>query len=76
MKLGLLVSANKRPSKTYAFMRLGARDVTKPYTCIWFGDICGPRPYQIHTVSMGVYVAVAIGILFEYPERFLVIGIT
>ncbi len=39
---------NKRPSEPYEFLflGLGAMDVTKPYKCVWFGDIHGPKPYE------------------------------
>ncbi len=37
---------NKRPSKPYEFIGLGAMDVTKPYRFILFGDIHGPKPYK------------------------------
>ncbi len=37
---------NKRPSKPYDFIGLGAMDVTKLYKFKGFGDIHGPKPYK------------------------------
>ncbi len=34
-----------------------AMDVTKPYEFIGFGDIHGPKLYEIHGASRGVYFA-------------------
>jgi hypothetical protein len=34
---------NTRPSNPYNFDGFGARDVTKPYESIWFGDLYGPK---------------------------------
>ncbi len=37
---------NKRPSEPYAFIGLGAMEVTKPYKFIWLGDIHGSKSYK------------------------------
>ncbi len=34
------------------YIGLGAMDVTKPYTFIWFGDFYGPQPYEF--IGVGV----------------------
>ncbi len=37
---------NRRPSKAYAFLGVGAMDATKPYKFAWLGDIRGTRPFK------------------------------
>ncbi len=38
-------SRTRGPSKPYGFIGFGAMDVTKPYECIWLGDISDAKPY-------------------------------
>ncbi len=32
-------------------------NVTKPYEFIWFGDIHGPKPFEVTGVSTSIYLA-------------------
>ena len=44
---GPSAAQNKRPSKPYEIIGLGAMPVTKPYKFTWFGDIHVLKPYKL-----------------------------